>query len=80
MPSPFPSLKARQMLRILLGLGYEEVDREGSHRKLVCEGRPRLTFAFHDRDELAPGVVRDILVKQVGMGKDDALKVVQGDS
>lgn len=49
----------------------------GSHRRLVAEGRPPLTFAFHDSESLSPGVVRDILVKQVGLSRDEALKVVK---
>ncbi|MEU0519414.1 type II toxin-antitoxin system HicA family toxin [Streptosporangium sp. NPDC006007] len=78
-PNPFPSLKTQQMLSILRALGYEEAGRNGSHRKLTCAGRPRLTFAFHDGVSIAPGVVRDILIKQVGLDKDEALKVVRGD-
>ncbi|WP_376771509.1 type II toxin-antitoxin system HicA family toxin [Actinomadura alba] len=67
------------MLRVLRSLGYEEVRRRGSHCRLEAEGRPSLTFAFHDGVSLAPGVVRDILVKQVGLDVDEALKVVNGD-
>ncbi|MEV0400003.1 type II toxin-antitoxin system HicA family toxin [Actinoallomurus sp. NPDC050550] len=67
------------MLRILRSLGYEEARRRGSHCRLIAEGRPPLTFAFHEGASLAPGVVRDILVKQVGLDTDEALKVVRGD-
>jgi predicted RNA binding protein YcfA (HicA-like mRNA interferase family) len=67
MPNPFPSLKAAAMLRLLQSaLGYREVRRRGSHRSLAAEGRPRITFAFHDGRTLTPIEVRDILVKQVG--------------
>lgn len=65
------------MLRLLKGLGYEVVRQTGSHRRLKASGRPDLTFAFHDRDTLAPGVVRDILVKQAGLAQDEALEVVR---
>ena len=79
MPNPFPSLKARAMLRLLRGeLGYEVAGQSGSHRRLVAEGRPSLTFAFHDDRSLTPVEVRDILVKQVGLSLDEALKVVRG--
>jgi hypothetical protein len=37
-----------------------------------------VTFAFHDRATLPPGVVRDILVRQVGLTVDEALEVVRG--
>lgn len=80
MPNPFPSLKAPAMLRLLQReLGYQTTRQKGSHRRLAAKGRPELTFAFHDRRSLTPIEVRDILVKQVGLGIDEALKVVQGD-
>jgi predicted RNA binding protein YcfA (HicA-like mRNA interferase family) len=66
------------MLAILRGrLGYEIERQSGSHRRLVAEGRPPLTFAFHDSASLSPGEVRDILVKQVGLDRDEALRVVK---
>lgn len=77
MPNPFPSLRAAQMLPVLGRLGYEEERRSGSHRRLTAVGRPEITFAFHDRASLAPGVVRSILVRQVGLTVDDALEVVR---
>ena len=78
MPNPFPSLKAREMLAVLQReLGYTIERQSGSHRRLVAEGRPSLTFAFHDGVSLPPGLVRDILIKQVGLSRDDALKVVR---
>jgi len=77
-PNRFPSLRAPQMERVLSRLGYRLERRSGSHRRLVADGRPDLTFAFHDRATLAPGVVRDILVRQVGLTLDEALEVVRG--
>jgi predicted RNA binding protein YcfA (HicA-like mRNA interferase family) len=66
------------MLAVLQGrLGYEIERQSGSHRRLLADGRPPLTFAFHDGESLSPGVVRDILVKQVGLGRDEALRVVR---
>jgi predicted RNA binding protein YcfA (HicA-like mRNA interferase family) len=78
MSNPFPSLKASAMLAVLLReLGYEVVRQRGSHRRLEADGRPGLTFAFHDGESLSPGVVRDILVKQVGLKVNEALRVVR---
>lgn len=66
------------MLAVLQGkLGYEIERRSGSHRRLVADGRPPLTFAFHDSASLSPGEVRDILVKQVGLDRDEALRLVR---
>lgn len=58
-------------------LGYEISRQRGSHRRLEAEGRPALTFAFHDGESLSPGEVRDILVKQVGLDQAEALRVVK---
>jgi predicted RNA binding protein YcfA (HicA-like mRNA interferase family) len=66
------------MLAVLQGqLGYKIARQSGSHRRLMADGRPPLTFAFHDSASLSPGEVRDILVKQVGLDHDEALRVVR---
>jgi predicted RNA binding protein YcfA (HicA-like mRNA interferase family) len=78
MPNPFPSLKAAAMLTVLRReLGYQVTRQRGSHRRLEAQGRPTLTFAFHDGESLSPGVVRDILMKQAGLSLDEALKAVK---
>lgn len=71
----FPSMKARELLAVLQRepLGYEIVKQNGSHRQLRAEGRNPLTFAFHDGVTVAPGLVRKILVKDVGLDQDEAL-------
>ncbi len=76
----FPSLKARQLLRILGRLGYEVTRQDGSsHRWLEAEGRPRVRFAHHYRVSVSPAHVRKILVKEVGLTVEEALKVVHDD-
>jgi predicted RNA binding protein YcfA (HicA-like mRNA interferase family) len=70
----FPSLKARKFLGILAAqpLGYVVVRQAGSHRRLEAEGRPPLMFAFHDKATIPGGMVRKILVKDVGLSDDEA--------
>jgi predicted RNA binding protein YcfA (HicA-like mRNA interferase family) len=74
----FPSMKAAQLLRILKSqpLNYETTRQSGSHRRLRSVGRPSLTWAFHDGRTLAPGEVRRILVTQVGLAEDEALRLL----
>lgn len=67
MPLKIPSMKSGDLLRIVTGLGYVEVRRKGSHRRLVCEGKQSLTFAFHDGQTVPPGLVKKILSKDVGL-------------
>ena len=73
----FPSVKAKRLLSILTGpLGYSIVRQRGSHRRLVAPNRRPFTFAFHDRETIAPGLVRKILVRDVGLEEDDALDLL----
>ncbi len=71
-------MKARRLLGILISdpLDYEVTRQAGSHRRLKAEGRPPLTWAYHDRRTLAPGEVRRILVHHVGLAEDEALRLL----
>lgn len=75
--SRFPSLKARTLLATLeRELGYEITRQRGSHRILEAPGRPRLIFAFHDGQTIGPGLVRKILVRDVGLSEEEALALL----
>jgi predicted RNA binding protein YcfA (HicA-like mRNA interferase family) len=70
-------MKARRLLAILTRepLNYRVVRQTGSHRTLRAPGRPRVIFAFHDR-ELRPHEVRRVLVSQVGLAESEALDLL----
>lgn len=70
----FPSMKGRDLLAVLCRepLGYSVERQNGSHRTLTAPGRPALLFAFHDGDTLPRGMVRKILVHDVGLAVDEA--------
>jgi len=74
----FPSMRARELLAVLMRepLNYEIVRQRGSHRRLKAPGRPSITFAFHDRQTIAPGVVRQVLCRQVGLVEADARELL----
>jgi predicted RNA binding protein YcfA (HicA-like mRNA interferase family) len=76
--SDFPSMKASRLLRVLMSqpLGYAEVRRSGSHRRLKADGRPPLTWAYHDGRTLSPREVRRVLVNQVGLDEAEALALL----
>jgi len=46
------TVKASQVLKALLKLGWRIKRQRGSHRILGKEGYPDFTFAFHDREEI----------------------------
>lgn len=74
----FPSVKAKQLLKVLEAepLGYRIVRQAGSHRTLEAPGRPKLVFAFHDKATIAPGLVRKVLVRRVGLAEQEALRLL----
>lgn len=76
--SAFPSIKARRLLAVLMSepLNYRIVRQRGSHRTLIAPGRPRIVFAFHDRKEISGGLVREILVKRIGLEESEALDLL----
>jgi predicted RNA binding protein YcfA (HicA-like mRNA interferase family) len=70
----FPSLKAKQLLRVLerKPLGYAIVTQRGSHRKLEADGRPTINFAWHDGATVAPSQVKKLLVTKIGLTEEEA--------
>jgi predicted RNA binding protein YcfA (HicA-like mRNA interferase family) len=69
--SQWPSSKARKVIKALYRIGWTEELRssEGSHRQLVRDGYPRLTWAFHDGEEIGPKMLARI-AKQTGLRPD----------
>lgn len=78
MGQEFPSLKARKLLAVLRRepLSYTVTRQRGSHRTMESPRYPRLLFSFHDGADIAPGLVRKILVGDVGLTQDEALELL----
>lgn len=76
--SPFPSMKAKRLLAILerKPLGYRVARQSGSHRRMQSPDYPPLTFAFHHKATIPAGLVRKILVRDVGLAEDEARKLL----
>ena len=74
----FRSMKAKRLLAVLerKPLGYRVVRQAGSHRRMEAQGRPPLTFAFHDKATIPAGLVRKILIKDIGLAEDEARKLL----
>lgn len=68
----FPSMRWPELRRVLSRLGYDVTRQTGSHKTLEAEGRPILHLAFHDNAEIPPGLVRQILTKDVGLAVKEA--------
>lgn len=71
-------MKAKRLLALLERepLNYRVSRQSGSHRRMEAPGRPPLTFAFHDKATIPSGLVRKVLVKDVGLAEDEARKLL----
>jgi predicted RNA binding protein YcfA (HicA-like mRNA interferase family) len=76
--SQFPTIKAKRLLAVLErdSLSDRVARQSGSHRRMEAPGRPPLTFAFHDKATIPSGLVRKVLVKDVGLAADEARKLL----
>lgn len=74
----FPRVKCRQLLAALRELGYEVARQKGSHRQLTAPDRPRVTVSYADGDDVPPGVSKKVLVRTVGLGEDEAVRLLEG--
>lgn len=75
----FPALKPQQLLAVLRRepLAYEVLRQRGSHRRLRSRnGHPDIGFSFHDGTTIPPGLVKKVLVGDVGLSEDEARKLL----
>jgi predicted RNA binding protein YcfA (HicA-like mRNA interferase family) len=68
--SRWPSLKAKQLLAALVRIGWTVAWQNGCHRRLKRRGWPNYTFAFHDSEEVGPGLLAQI-AKKTGLHQED---------
>lgn len=76
----FPAVRWPKLRRVLerRPLFYKVVRESGSHRRLEAPDRPSLILAFHNDEDIPPGLVRKILVKDIGLGEAEALALIRG--
>lgn len=74
----FPNLTGKEMCRILDRLCGKPISVSGSHKKYRKPGSAGETFIFgyHNGATVTGGIVRQILVKDVGLPPTEARKVV----
>lgn len=73
----FPSLRGRKMRRILTRLCGAPV-RHGRHYKYINPDGQMFVYGYHDGGEISSGMVRSILVEDVGLSVDEARREVGG--
>mgnify|MGYP001558643918 FL=1 len=72
-------MKAARLLRVLMNepLNYRLLRVNGSHRILVSDNYPQLTYWPHEGKEITPKVVKDYLVHIVGLSAEEALELLK---
>jgi predicted RNA binding protein YcfA (HicA-like mRNA interferase family) len=75
----FPAMTGRELLAVLCRkpLNYSIARQKGSHRTLKADGRPDLLFSFHDGASIAPGLVRRILLHDIGLADEEARSIIK---
>ncbi len=66
----WPAVKAKRLLAALLRIGWVLAWQSGSHRRLRRDGWENYTIAFHDGDEIGPGLLAQI-AKKTGLRPED---------
>jgi len=68
--SQWSSVKASQLLRALLKIGWSVKRQNSTHKTLERPGYPNYVFAFHDGEEIGPKMLAR-LSKHTGLKPDD---------
>lgn len=68
-----PSLKPREVIRLLEGLGFVEVRQRGSHKQFRHPDGRATTVPFHAGRDISPLLTRQIC-KDVGLTIDEFLE------
>lgn len=64
------TVKAKQLLSALIGIGWKVAWQSGSHRRLKRPGWANYTFAFHEGEEVGPSLLARI-AKKTGLKPED---------
>ena len=70
-----PSLKAKEVVRILKKLGFEEDRQRGSHLILInCFSHKRTVVPIHSGKDIRKSLLKKIVVEDAGITIDEFLK------
>ena len=73
-----PTLKPREVVALLQGLGFAEVRQKGSHKQFRHKDGRGTTVPFHVGRDISPTLLRKI-AKDVGLTAEQFLKGSQGE-
>jgi predicted RNA binding protein YcfA (HicA-like mRNA interferase family) len=73
-----PTLRSREVVALLEGLGFAEVRQRGSHKQFRHADGRGTTVPFHAGRDISPTLLRRI-AKDIGLTTEQLLKGAKGD-
>jgi predicted RNA binding protein YcfA (HicA-like mRNA interferase family) len=70
---PLPTLKPREVVALLEGLGFTEIRQKGSHKQFRHADGRGTTVPFHPGRDISPTLLRKI-AKDIGLTADQLVK------
>jgi predicted RNA binding protein YcfA (HicA-like mRNA interferase family) len=69
--TPVPVIPARELVRVLRRLGFQEVRSHGSHHRFAHPDGRKTTVPMHAGRDLPRGLLRKIVTQDVGMTMEE---------
>jgi len=69
--SKTPVVTARQLMRVLRGLGFVQTRSRGSHRRFEHPDGRKTTVPVHRGRDIPRGLLRQIVIIDIGITEDD---------
>lgn len=76
--SRLPQVKARDLVKIVLQLGFRFRDQSGSHAIYVHADGRRTTISIHPADTIGIGLLTKIIKKDLQITKAEFVKLLKG--
>ncbi len=77
MSKKFPPVTSRDVIKVLLNLGYKEANQKGSHRQFSKEKSAKVTVPDHGSKQLPDGTLSSIW-RQMGITKPQFHEILKG--
>ncbi|OGE10489.1 hypothetical protein A3A60_03015 [Candidatus Curtissbacteria bacterium RIFCSPLOWO2_01_FULL_42_26] len=75
--SRFPQVKARDLVKVVLLLGFKFRDQSGSHAVYVHSDGRRTTISIHPSQTIGIGLLTKIIKKDLGISKQEFIELLK---
>lgn len=75
--SKLPQIKARDLVKVVMKIGFKFRDQSGSHAVYVHSDGRRTTIPIHPSDTIGIGLLTKIIKKDLEITKDKFIKLLK---